>query len=454
MSVLIASDGTAPAPADVSVSWPLDNSTPWAGPLMLGGGILVIVGLLLWFLGFRHVRRSRGPRRKGLPPLPATEPIDLAVEASDRGVITAGAPRSRRELSAGKRAFAIVPVVAVSALMFSGCSSDAWPQMGGATPTPSASPSVIIPEGQQPPAVTETQAERILTRIAETVAEADEARDGDLAAMRLDGAVLAERKTNYLLRGKVKDYDALSAIPSKPVEILLPQAYEEWPRTVMAIVTDREDETVPPTIMIMTQQDAWSEYKLSYLANLEASAEFPGVAPANIGATKVQPDSAFLAIPPAELAAAYADILTNGDESEFAGLFDIENDQFRKSVEADREDRLAEFKKTGKSTGSLTFSATAGDHEPLALLTLESGAIVAVDLHETDKVKPTNKDAVIKLPKNPTVKALAGTAQSATGFTTTFSDQLFFYVPAQGSTEKIRLLGYASNILNAKVIKK
>ena len=90
---------------------------------------------------------------------------------------------------------------------------------------------------------------------------------------------------------------------------------------------------------------------------------------------------------------------------------------------------------------SLTFTAT-----------LESGAIVAVSVNEIDTVKPTNADAVIKLDTNPTVKTLAGAEQSATGFTTTFSDQLFFYVPGLGATEKIRLLGYGSEILDAKVI--
>ena len=53
---------------------------------------------------------------------------------------------------------------------------------------------------------------------------------------------------------------------------------------------------------------------------------------------------------------------------------------------------------------------------------------------------------------NPTVKTLTGVDQSATGFSTTFGDQLFFYVPGQGSNEKIKLLGYGSNILDAKVI--
>ena len=51
------------------------------------------------------------------------------------------------------------------------------------------------------------------------------------------------------------------------------------------------------------------------------------------------------------------------------------------------------------------------------------------------------------------MKALAGADQSSTGFTTTFTDQIFFYVPGQGSNEKIRLLGYSSDILDAKVIK-
>ena len=34
VSVLVASDGKADAPADVTLKWPLDTATPWAGPLM------------------------------------------------------------------------------------------------------------------------------------------------------------------------------------------------------------------------------------------------------------------------------------------------------------------------------------------------------------------------------------------------------------------------------------
>ena len=458
MSVLVASDGTQPAPADVTISWPLDNSTPWAGPLIVLGGVFLAVGVVLWLLGIRHVRRSRGPRRKALPPLPETQPIDLAIEAEDKGVISAGAP-TRRAIGSARRGFVVLPAVAISALLFAGCSADAWPQLGGAaTPSPSPSETVIVPEGQQQPAVTQAQAERILADVAATVAEADEAKDAELAATRLTGPALAERKTDYKLRAAIKDREPMAAIPAKPLAVLLPQQYDGWPRTVMSIVYDKDDATVAPTIMLMTQQDPWSEYKVGYLANLEASAELPGVAPADIGAIQVQPDSPFLLIPPGELASAYADVLNKGDASEYAGLFDLANDDFHASVADKRAQQLESFNKTGKKTATLTFGSTVGPEPPLALATLESGAIVAVNVYESDTVKPTNKDAVIKLNDknnpNPTVKTLTGVDQSATGFTTTYSDQLFFYVPGQGSTEKIRLLGYGSNILSATVIKK
>lgn len=446
MSVLVATDGTAPAPADVSVSWPIGNGTPLAGPLMVAGGIFLAIGGFLYILGIRHARRSRGPRRKGLP-MPVTEPIDLAVEGADKGVISSGSP-TRRALE-HRRAFAVIPAVAVSALLFTGCSADAWPQLA-ASPTPTPSASVIAPPDQKAPAVTKAQAERILARIASTVADADAASDPALAATRLNGAALAVRETNYTLRAAVAEHPVLPPVLTKPLAILLPQAYEEWPRSFMAVVDDEETKT--SSIMFLTQADAWSPYKLTYSASLEASTEMPGLAPDYIGASQIPPDSSFLLLPPDQLAAAYADILNKGDESEFAGLFDSESDQFRVGIAANQAKRLEEFNQTGAQTGVLTFASSAGIEPPMSLATIESGAIIAVNLYETDTVKPTNADAVIKVDGNETVKTLAGASQSTTGFETVFSDQLFFYVPGQGSTEKIRLLGYASDILDAKVI--
>ena len=100
----------------------------------------------------------------------------------------------------------------------------------------------------------------------------------------------------------------------------------------------------------------------------------------------------------------------------------------------------------------MAFSSGPGEYDPFALATVESGAIVAVHIIETDTVKPTKEGALIKHPNNASVKALAGAAESAKGFKTTFTDQVFFYVPGQGSTDKIRVLGFSSDILDARVI--
>src|SRR6187402_977099 len=350
MSVIVATDGEAAAPSQVSVSWAIASATPWAGPLIVAGGILMAIGVFLYILGIRHARRSRGPRRKGLP-LAVTEPIDLAVEGADKGVISA-TPPTRRSVTTGKRAFVIIPAVAVSALLFSGCSADSWPQLAS-SPTPSPTESVIVPEGQQTPAVTKAQAERIISRIASTAADADAAMDGTLAATRLDGAVLAERETNYRLRGALPDEAGPAAIPTKPLEIVLPQAYDAWPRSVMAVVNDEADKTA--SIMLMTQEDAWSPYKLTYLSSLEAATQMPDLAPVYVGAQQVPPDSSFLLMAPEQLAAAYADVINKGESSEFYDQFEAEGDQFRTSVAADREKRLADFNTTAASTGSLSF---------------------------------------------------------------------------------------------------
>src|SRR5439155_19915679 len=98
-------------------------------------------------------------------------------------------------------------------------------------------------------------------------------KDESLAATRLDGTVLAARATNYALRGAIADYKAPPAILTKPLEIVLPQAYDRWPRSLMAVVDDAASKT--SSIMVLSQADARSPYKLSYEANLEASTLMP-----------------------------------------------------------------------------------------------------------------------------------------------------------------------------------
>lgn len=448
MAVLIAADGQNPAPSDIALSWAIDNSTPWAGPLIVLGGIALIVGILLYVLGIRHMRRSRGPRRRGVPPLPETQPISVGeLDAAEKGVISSSAKKR------GRRSLIAIPALAVSVVLLSGCNPDAWPKFDEPTTTPSPTPTVIVPEDQEKPSVTEQQAEKILDRIATTVAAADSSLSIDVASTRLSDAVLAARATNYTLRATLPDVPALTAVPSKPYQIIVPEAKSGWPRTILAVWQDEADTTVAPRILIATQTDAWSPYKVSYLAQLEASAQTPNLAPAELGANLVRPDSSLLVMAPDQVAGAYADVLDKGAASEFAASFNLDVDTFLPKITAGRQQQLDTFNTTAEGqTGTLEFAARAGASAPVALMTVDNGAIVAVNVEETETSKPSVADAVIKLDGNPRVTALTGVTQSQTGFQTTYSDQLFFFVPGQSSGEKIRLLGFSSDILKAEVL--
>ncbi len=492
VSLIIAYDGTADAPDDITISWPLDTSTPLAGPLMAAGAAMLLVGLVLYVLAIRHQRRGRGPRRKGPGPLPATEPIDVAqLPPSERAAIessaadapddsdSSGAPANaaeagqeasddaagadaperdrkteRRATSTDRRRLLALPALAVTALLATGCSPDSWPQFGEGTPSPSPSATVIAPDNQKPPAVTESQARRILQEVSTTLADADAAMDIALAGTRLDGPALTARTTEYALRTAVPETPVPAAIPTDDIEVVLPEATDRWPRTVLLLSKSAGDDTVPPVILTMTQQDPWSNYKVTTMAEMSADAVFPEVAAPWLGTSLVPDDSAFLSLPPSELAETFADIVDTGETSASYGLFDEISQNLAQSIRDSRQAVVQNLADNGAAETSQTaFDIIPADSAPVSMATLDSGAIVAVSLVDTESVTPTSADAVIRFGDNAQAKALTGVTESAKGVTTKYEFQLFFSVPAQGSTEQIRLLAVRQDLLSVEVIK-
>ncbi|WP_341974938.1 glycosyl transferase [Microbacterium sp. LTA6] len=476
MSVLIAHDGTQDAPDSVVVSWPLDTSTPWAGPLMAAGAAALLAGLVMYVLGIRHQRRGRGPRRKGPGPMPATEPIELAaLPPAEREAIEAPAdapkqgdanepvqdgkePEARKSMSATRstrrRRMLALPALGLTALLAAGCSADSWPQFGAGAPTPSPTPTVIAPENQKPPAVTEAQAARILQQISSTLVEADTALDLELAKTRLDGAALAARGTEYALRTAIPETPVPAAIPTEDIEVVLPEATDRWPRTVLLLSKSTADETVPPAILTMTQQDPWSNYKVTNIAEMQASSKVPDLAAPWLGTSIVPTDSAFLSMAPGELAAAFADVVDTGEQSASYGLFDELSLKLATSIRDSRQAVVQTLADNGAADTSQTaFDIVPSDSAPVSMTTLDSGAIVAISLIDKETVTPTSGDAVIRFGDNAQAKALTGANESAKGVETTYEFQLFFAVPAQSSTEQIRLLAARQDLLSVQVIK-
>ncbi|PWC08254.1 hypothetical protein [Mycetocola zhujimingii] len=445
ISVLIASNGTDPAPSNVEISWPLDNATPWAGPLIAGGILLLIAGLVLYLLGINHMRKSRGPRRKGITAGPGMEKMPKVPKPSRYKSDKRHGSAPRRQRAPKRTMVALIPVALVSSLALSGCSAGYWPDLSSDS-TPSATPTEEIEleaDDQPAPAVTTPQLERITARISTTATEADETLNADLAATRFVGPALDERKANYLIRAKIPEYASAPSIPSSPGGLTLPQATDTWPRTVMTVVQDEENPTAAPTAVVLVQASPRENYHVEYAVRLEPQAEIPEVAPATIGAAQLPPDSAFLLLPPNKLAAAYADVITNGDNSEFAPLFSGDADTLRGVIAADREAKKAAL----PTTASIEFSVAAGSAPALALATNDSGALVSVNIAENEVVKPLEVGAKIKT--TGAVSALSGITETEKGVQSTYGDQLLFYVPPAGSTDQIRLLGFSQSLTAA-----
>ncbi len=437
ISMIIASDGVAPAPAAIGLSWPIDNSTPWAGPLIAGGAIILLLGLgfLLWAI--HHMRSSRGPRRK-MPKVPKAK-VYKASRAE-------AAPAPEGPAKGRRRGMIAVPIVLVGALTLGGCSSDFWVASGSvSTPTPTATGSV---EAQlDPPAVTVRQVERIVAAISAVAEKADADRNAELIATRFDGAALELRLANYTIRGNDPAVAALPAIPAGPVKLTLPQQTDIWPRAVLAVIQDDKDATIPPVALMLEQQDARSDYKVMYAITLEPSAVLPDVAPASVGAARLLPNSGLLKLTADDTALAYADILEKDVDSAAYLDFESEGDSLRAAVGIAYKQQV---RTSLPATATATFGYLLGPAQSISLATNDAGAIVAVNLYETTTVAPVEAGAAV----NPTgqVKALSGLAISTKGLVATYGDQLLFYVPATGSGGKIVLLGYSVGLVKASEI--
>lgn len=460
MSLVLATTGSEPAPSDVRVSWAANPTTPWAGPLIAAGCLALLAGVVFWILGVVHLRRRRGPRRKG-PKLPPTQPVAVSdraeiekadpADGADEADESAETKKGRAErVRVARRAGLAFPAFLGMGALLAGCSPTAWPEFG-ASPSPSPSADAeAVPEDEPAPAITDAQADRIVGDIARTVAEADEARDADLLSSRMFGPAYDLRAVNYDIRGSVGDYQAPTPIPDSDVQVLLPQANDGWPRTALAVLGDDEG-AATPTMFTMRQDSPWSQYRVDYVATIGANTEIPGVAPAWLGAALVPPETSFLQLPPEDLAVAYSDTIEKGEDSEYAALFDLENDPFRAALEDKRQQTRDTFYETGDGTAEIDFASGSGQTDPVALTTLDSGAIVAVTLHDWETIRPTDPDAVIRI-TDPVVQHFTGEEETATGLQTRYEGELFFFVPARTSEEPIRLLGFGYGMTGSELI--
>ncbi|MDJ1372647.1 hypothetical protein [Gulosibacter molinativorax] len=386
-----------------------------------------------------------------LEPEPVAEPADASSPSEDTKWRR---PRGRNRSSAPKRQFFLAPVMAVAALTLAGCAPQYWPaEWTNADIAPTGTPTstveaALIEEGAMPPTLNEAQLADVVADAANLAAEADDAMDASILERRFTGDALQYRTALY--EAQKIDGELAGPIPFPAGEIVyaIPEATDAWPRVVFAVVSPGEgaDASVSPAAIMLVQEDARSNFKIASLTELAAGISLPEAAPVSVGAPSIANLEGPLVMDPAEIAPAYADIISKGDKSEFASKFDATNDTLRAQVNDAYRKGLSD--ELDPEVVTISFAYAASKTAPIGITSIDGGAIVAVSITETETLKAANDRARITVTGRTAV--LSGVETSATGFDRTYTDQLLFYVPSAETGGPIQFLGVSQAMTDAK----
>lgn len=463
-SVLIASNGIDPVPADVALVWAQDRNTPWAGPLLAGGALLALVGGVLYLLAIDHDRRGLGPRRGRRGPLQGLRNSfgrrGKAVKGSSQMVPPVSDEQTEQGTGSGtstrtvlRRRGALLPAVGVTlALGLSGCSANYWPQFDEAPAT--EQPAEQPDSGVAPVPVSDAQIHRIIKSISADATAADEALDATLLEARFTGDALAQRTANYKIRAAMPEYEVIPPmLTDQELEYRLVQSTEGWPRTVFATVASKagngSEDASPSLALILRQESPHSNFVVSRDIALRGGISMPQAAPAEDGTAVLSEDIETLVLAPGKVGEAWAAMLQDGTDTSDAELFDLTDDKlFENYGKARAAKAQAESDDKGQT---MKFSATAAqtDARITALSTGAGGALVATTVLEQQIVdsaggryKPQAKDAVT---------ALSGLSGEQDRLVQQVAHQLLFFVPSKtdATNSKIQLLGVTSELVGA-----
>ena len=427
-SIIIATDGTQPAPSSLTIIWKIavDRTIPTV--LLYLAAFVGFAGLIVFAWGVWRERRLRRHRQRPMPRVPRPRRW-----RPTRPVLGAAQPARRR----GRRMTAVVAGFAVIPALLAGCSGAAPAQP---TPTP-------VAQGKLPfVAVSNQQFEKILGTIVGTLAGADEKRAENIAASRLQGAALRFRTSTYRIKAANPKLGTLFEIPNGTVSLMLPQQTVGWPRSVFAIIDDTTNADAPSVAIVITQDGPRSNYHVNYTFALEPGVVMPEVPSADYGTAVLAGETELLSSTPTQVAEQYGDLLINGDESPFASLFQL--DTLQEQIGA-----TAKAKRVADMKGSMAFSwvDTMTEDVPVVFATTDAGALVGLTINEAETVKPASGSTAIST--EGAVKILSGRPSSLRGIVANYQYQLLFYVPAIGSSEKLRLLGYSYALVSAKEVR-
>ncbi|WP_307433202.1 hypothetical protein [Pseudarthrobacter defluvii] len=428
-TLLLASDGTKPAPASVSMTFPNDTSTPWAVPLMVLGSLLIVAGIVLALLAARrkngegdgdgsHAGRARARKAK-------------SVDAGPQNA----APQTQAPTSSSSKVTMVAAGVAAALLAGSATAAQA------ATPSPQPSGSASSPakEAAGLPVLLDAQFRRILEQVSSAVDAGDAAKDAAKLAGRVGGPELEIRTQNYKIRSQVGSYSPRMPVRSTKLLTTVVTSDRDWPRSVLA-VTQGEGNVVPQ-ILTLVQQSPRENYKLMETTPLQPGTTFPTISRGGTD-TLAPSDKSGLLYSGEEAMSGLADRLTAADSPFKDKLVEGQSSPYI----ADTLSYQAEVVKSGEN-GNFSFTHKVVPDSTVVFRTSDGGALVLGRINFGFEGTP--KAAGDKLSIGDDAAALAGGKETTTGMVLSFAESMAVYVPPAGSTDPMKLVAATRGLVGA-----
>lgn len=454
----------ATLPSDITIMWAQPRNTPLAGPFLVAGAAVGVLGIILYLLAIDHNRKGIGPRRGRRGPFQGLRNKRANLRANKERQVHA---ESRR----GRRTNASIVAVALGTMLLTSCSPSYWPQPSTTPPAP------VVEEVEEPQAVVpvlETQLDSIIERVASITNEADDTLNIELLESRLTDSALQQRVANYTIRKNEPEWRTLPHLTSERLEYDLVQSTEKWPRTLFVTVNsavtleapeedeigeDAEDESgdpqaeiadqefteVSPTLaLVLTQQTAHENYQLSRVIELRGGIEMPAAAPLSEGTAVLASDIQTLQLTPIDAANALADIMSSGEESEFYNDFLL--------IEEPLVEKMGSAWASSQCIDGLKCASDVKVSEDaiVTLSTGQSGALVLATITDNHSMTVENDRNVVKLSAVEKALGLDGAYKSVTR---QWQHQVLMYVPGKDSEKKITILGSSSELVAASGVK-
>jgi hypothetical protein len=464
-ALLLATDGTKPAPASITMTFPNDTSTPWAIPFMVLGGLLIIGGGALLVLkpkpgagnGKGGAPGSLLGRRPGAKATagPASGDTTSAGTTSDVPVAKPATPaeNSASENSASgwrsaghrlRRSGVVVAVLTATAVAGSGVAAQAsqTPAPAPSTST-SAAPAATPPAAAEPapdaPVLIDAQFRRILEQVAGAVDAGDAAKDAAKVAPRVAQAELEVRTQNYKIRSQVGAYEARMPVRATKLLTTVVTKKRSWPRSVLA-VTQGEGNVVPQ-LLTLTQASPRENYKLVATTPLQPGTTFPSI-PRDGTETLAPADKTGLLYSGEEALAGLGDRLTNAESPFKDKLVEGQSSPYIADTLAYQADVV-----TSGVNGTFAFTHKVVPESIVVFRAADGGALVLGRLNFSFDGTP--KAAGDKLTIGDDAAALAGGKETSTGMVLNFAESMAVYVPPAGSSDPMKLVAATRGLVGA-----